>query len=156
MKRVVVAALLVSFLYPVVASETLQRSVAVAESLIPVALLGLQGTDTPFEYSMFLLSAGLQTAPNVLMLYAESSGRSDLTRISRWVNFGVDSALAAGLFGVGIAYLAGAFGAETDTRSRGGFYLAMSIPAAVAAYVDFLPYSVEGPADPRADAEPAE
>jgi hypothetical protein len=132
-------------------ADRIQRSVAVAEAFVPVALLITQGTDTPFELGVFGASVVLQSVPNVLMLIGESTMRPELTRIARWANFGIDSSIAAGLFGVGIAYLAGAFGPDADIRSRGGFYLALSLPAAVAAFVDFLPYSVES----RPRSEPA-
>jgi len=129
-------------------SDGLQRTIAVAETTLPLAFLGLQGTDTTFDYAVFLASIGLNTVPNVVMLVGEATGRSSLTRYSRWFNFGVDAAAAAGLLGVGIAYLAGAFGDGADTRGRGALYLGMSIPAGVAAFSDFLPYAVEANASP--------
>ncbi len=137
---------------PAVASERVQRTVSIAESFIPLAFLLVQGTDTPFELAVVGGSVVLHTVPNALMLIGEATGRAELTRITRWANFGIDSAMAGGLLGVGIAYLAGAFGPEADLRAQGGIYLALSIPAAVAAFVDFLPYSVESAARP-ADAE---
>ena len=137
-------------------ADRIQRSVAAAEAFVPVALLLTQGTETPLELGVLGGSVLLQTVPNVLMLIGESAARSELTRIVRWLNFGIDSGLAAGLLGVGIAYLAGAFGPEADVRSRGGFYLALSLPAGVAAFVDFLPYSIEPRRSAPDDSEPAE
>jgi hypothetical protein len=133
-------------------ADRIQRSVAVVEAFVPVALLLMQGTDTPFELGVLGGSVLLQTVPNVLMLIGESTERAEFTRIVRWANFGIDSGIAAGLFGVGIAYLAGAFGPDPDVRSRGGYYLALSLPAGVAAFVDFLPYTVES----RTRSEPDE
>lgn len=100
-------------------SERLQRSVAAVEALVPLALLLAQGTDTPFELAVVGGSVLLQTVPNVLMLVGEATARPQFTRITRWTNFGIDSAIAGGLFGVGIAYLAGAFGQEADIRAQG-------------------------------------
>jgi len=137
---------------PVIASERVQRAVSTAESFLPLAFLLVQGADTPFELAVVGGSVLLQTVPNVLMLFGEATERPELTRITRWANFGIDSAIATSLLGVGIAYLTGAFGLEADLRARGGLYLALSIPAGVAAFVDFLPYSVESAGRP-ADAE---
>lgn len=126
-----------------VAFEQVQKSIAFAESFVPLVLLLGQGADDPFELAVFASGVALYSAPNALMLYAEETGRPSLTRVMRWVNFGVDAASAAGLLGFGVAYLAGAFGPGPDTRSRGGAYLALSIPAGIAAFADFFPYSVE-------------
>ena len=144
--------LLVLAISPVIAADRVGRTVSVAEAFVPLALLLMQGTDTPFELAVVGGSVVLHTVPNALMLIGEATGRAELTRIMRWANFGIDSAMATGLLGVGIAHLAGAFGPEADLRAQGGVYLALSIPAAVAAFVDFLPYSVEAEARP-ADAE---
>lgn len=137
---------------PASASDRIQRTVSVVESLVPLALLLAQGTDNPFELAVVGGGVVLLTVPNVLMLIGEATARANLTRITRWANFGIDSAVAAGLLGVGVAYLAGAFGPQADLRAKGGIYLALSIPAAVAAFVDFLPYSVELVAGPGDDA----
>ncbi|MBU8912657.1 MAG: hypothetical protein KOO61_01455 [Spirochaetales bacterium] len=151
-KTLLFLTLLVFVIYPAIASERVQRTVSAAESFLPLAFLLIQGTDTPFELAVVGGSVMLQTVPNVLMLIAEATERPELTRITRWANFGIDSAIATGLLGVGIAYFAGAFGPEADLRARGGLYLALSIPAGVAAFVDFLPYSVESAGRP-ADGE---
>ncbi len=140
--------LLVLAISPVIAADRVGRTVSVAEAFVPLALLLMQGTDTPFELAVVGGSVVLHTVPNALMLIGEATGRAELTRITRWANFGIDSAMATGLLGVGIAHLAGAFGPEADLRAQGGVYLALSIPAAVAAFVDFLPYSVESAGRP--------
>jgi hypothetical protein len=144
-RRLLAAVVLVLLLLPagpVSGDDSVSRAVATVEAFVPLAFLVAQGTDTGFEFAVFSASVGLHTVPNVLMLYAERTERPQLTAATRWFNFGVDSATAAGLLGAGIAYLAGAFGPESDTRSRGGVYLALAIPAAVAAYADFLPLAV--------------
>ncbi len=143
--------LLVFVIMPAIAADRIQRTVSIAESFVPLALLLMQGTDTTFELAVVGGSMVLHTIPNVLMLIGEATARAELTRLTRWANFGIDGATALGLFGVGIAYLAGAFGPEADLRAQGGIYLALSIPAAVAAFVDFLPYSVESATRPADD-----
>jgi len=149
-----IVTLLLLAICPVIASDRVQRTVSTVESFVPLALLLTQGADTQFELAVVGASLGLQTVPNVLMLIGEATGRAELTRITRWANFGIDSAVAAGLVGVGIAYLAGAFGTEADLRSQGGVYLALSIPAAVAAFADFVPYTVESAARSEGDSPP--
>ena len=124
-------------------ADRINRSVAAAEAFVPAALLLFQGTDTPFELAVFGGSVALQTIPNVVMLIGEASGRPGLTRWSRWINFGIDAGLTGGLIGVGIAHFAGAFGQASDVRSLGAYYLALSLPAAIAAFADFFPFSVE-------------
>ena len=125
--------------------DTFQKSISVAESFVSLGLLFVQGTDTPLELAAFAGTFALQTVPNIMMLLGERAGAPQFTRIMRWTNFGVDCAIGAGAIGVGIAYLAGAFGPGADLRMLGGLYLALSIPAAVAAYADTVPYAVENP-----------
>lgn len=139
------------------AADRVQRSIAAAEALTPVAFLLTQGTGTPFELLVFGASVGLHSIPNAMLLLGEASGRAKLTRTMRWINFGIDAATAVGLVGVGITYLAGGFGPAADLRSLGGAYLALSLPAGIAAFADFLPYSLEAglPAG-EAPAAPAE
>ena len=142
---------------PAFASDRIQRTVAALEAFVPAAFLLFQGADTGFELGVIGASLVLQSVPNAVMLIGESGEYPELTRISRWVNFGIDSAVAGGLLGVGVAYLAGAFGPEADVRARGGIYLALSVPAGIAAFSDFLPYSIEQRISAREDspAEPA-
>ncbi len=143
--------LLAFVIFPAIAADRVQRTVSIVESFVPLALLLMQGTDSAFELAVAGGSVVLHTVPNVVMLIGEATARAELTRLTRWANFGIDSATAVGLFGVGIAYLAGAFGPEADLRAQGGIYLALSIPAAVAAYADFLPYSIESAGRPADD-----
>lgn len=98
------------------ASDTFQRSVAVAQAFVPMGLLLAQGTDTPLEIAAFGGAALLQSAPNVLMLMAERAAMPQLTRTLRLVNFGIDCAIGAGALGAGVA-----------------------------AYADSVPYAVETP-----------
>lgn len=125
------------------AADRIQRSIAAIEAFTPVAFLLTQGTETPFELLVFGASVGLHTIPNTVLLLGEASGRAKLTRTVRWINFGIDAATAAGLVGVGITYLSGGFGPAADLRLLGGAYLALSLPAGIAAFADFLPYSIE-------------
>jgi hypothetical protein len=133
---------------PAVASDAFQKSVAVAESFVPIGLLLAQGTDTPLEIAAFGGAVLLQTVPNVAMFMAERAGRADLTRALRWTNFGIDCALGAGALGVGVALLAGAFGSEADLRMLGGLYLSLAVPIGVAAFADSVPYDLEATRSP--------
>ncbi|MCK4515274.1 MAG: hypothetical protein KAU31_08450, partial [Spirochaetaceae bacterium] len=56
---------------PAVASDRVQRTVAIAESFVPLAFLLMQGTDTPFELAVVGGSVVLHTVPNTLMLIGE-------------------------------------------------------------------------------------
>ena len=144
---VVIALVVLVLPAPVSASpDAFQRTVATTETFMPLGLLLIQGTDTPLELAAFAGSLVLQTAPNVIMLLAEQRDLARATTVLRWTNFGIDCAIGAGALGVGIAYLAGAFGPGADLRMLGGLYLALSIPAAVAAFADTVPYAVESPA----------
>ena len=123
--------------------DAFQKVVAVSEAFVPLVLLLAQGTDTPLEVGAFAGSVILQTIPNAMMVLAEGADLGQLTRIMRWINFGLDCGIAVGALGIGTAYFTGAFGAGADLRMTGGLYLALSIPAAVAAYADSIPYAIE-------------
>lgn len=128
---------------PVFAYDELQRSFAVVETLVPVALVFAQGADNLPEFAAFAGSLLLLSTPNVAMLLSEAAGLGGLTRTLRDVNFWIDAVAAVGSLGIGIAMWAGVFGTEPDIRGQGAIYVGLSLPLAFGALIDTIPFAVE-------------
>ena len=137
------AGMLVVAALPAHAVDELQSSFAFAEALAPVAMVFAQGASTLPTFAAFGGGVALLTTPNVLLLINNAAGNAELTRLFRNVSFWIDAVAAGGAFVFGVASMAGLFGFESELRAQGALYIGISLPLAIAAIVDLLPYAVE-------------
>lgn len=132
---------------PLAAQDALLRAVALTEAVAPVGVLLVQGVDDPFEAGMLGGALLLHTVPNIVLLLAEAGSSADLTTIARWTSASAGFATAAASAGFGIALLAGAF-PDHALEPYAGSFIAISLPALFAGFIDLIPYAIELPASP--------
>ncbi len=124
------------------AQDALLRTIACAEAVAPIAILLVQGVDSPAEAGVLGGSVLLFSVPNLVLMIAEANGNAPATRISRLSSAGVGLAAAAGSLGIGAAVMFGAF-PELGLEPYAGSILAISVPALLAGLVDLVPYAIE-------------
>ena len=142
-RRILLVALVLGVaVSPAWSQDRLSRTVALVESLFPVAVVAANGLDDPVDAAFLGGSFALHTLPNVLLLLFESTGNARATSLMRWISAGAGFATATAGIVIGVPLLFGAF-PGWDIEQYAGSLIAISIPTGFAAAVDLVPYSIE-------------